>query len=511
MKRDTAERPAQEIELKLALPATDPARLATLLARTPVLARRKATQLHLHNIYYDTPAQALRQARVVLRLRRVGSEARPHWLQTLKTGARSNSALSQRGEWEVPVPGARLRRDALPSGPWSRLDPDGTVFRALKPCFVTTFQRTSWTVRRRDRSVVEVSLDIGQITAGEQRSAICELELELREGAPQALFDVARLIAQHVATLPASMSKAERGYALAQKQLDRPLPAKPPSLPAKLSLREAAQRVLREAFCQFTTNLGALRTSDNPELVHQARVGWRRFKSAWRLFRPVLAADAVPSWQPLQPLLTFLGELRDLDVARIETLPRLAGAYNAGDPRRAEASQALATALLQAATLQRKALRYALQAPTVGQTLLATTQWIEALSDMTERPTATAEKPLPLSAWARQRMARLHAQLERTLKQATQAEHQHRVRILAKRLRYGIEALRPLLPKKRTARWYEQAQRLQTTLGMTRDVMQASALATQLAADPGLAEFLRGLAVGQDRSAAAGMPAAAVL
>ncbi|MDZ4073506.1 MAG: CHAD domain-containing protein [Hylemonella sp.] len=503
MKRDTTPRPAQEIELKLALPAADPASLATLLARTPVLARRKPTQLRLHNIYFDTPEQALRQARAALRLRRVGSEARPRWLQTFKTGARSDSALSQRGEWEVPVPGARLKRDALPQAPWSEIDPQGNVFRALKPCFETTFQRTSWTVRRRDHSLVEVSLDIGQISAGGQHSAICELELELLEGPPQALFDIAGLIAQRIAILPASMSKAQRGYALAQNQLDRPLRAQPPALPAKLSLTEAAQRVLRETFSQFTTNLNALRSSDDPELVHQARVGWRRFRSAWRLFRPVLAAEAAPSCLPLQPLTTFLGELRDLDVARIETLPLLAAAYNAGDAARAKESQALADALLQAATLQRKAVRYALQSRTVGQALLATTRWIERLSELSEPRAADAEKPLPLRAWARQRVVHLHTQLKHALKQESSPEQQHRVRILSKRLRYGIEALRPLLPKKRAARWYEQALQLQTTLGMTRDLMQASALATQLEANRALAEFLRGVAVGQDRSAGA--------
>ena len=45
----------QEIELKLALPTAHPSGLEKMLARTPVLARRKATQLHLHNIYFDTP------------------------------------------------------------------------------------------------------------------------------------------------------------------------------------------------------------------------------------------------------------------------------------------------------------------------------------------------------------------------------------------------------------------------------------------------------------------------
>lgn len=493
MKRADTPSPAGEIELKLALPTADAAGLARRLARVPVLARRQASTQHLHNIYYDTPEQALRQQRAALRLRRVGSEARPRWLQTLKTGAEGDSALSRRGEWEVPVPGAALRRRALKETPWPRLDPDGAIFPALAPCFVTSFQRTSWTVRRRNGSVVEVALDIGHIEAGDRRSDICELELELLAGPPQALFDVAQLIARDIAVLPASQSKAERGYALALGVAEAPLRARPPVLDARLPMVEAAQRVLRETFSQFTANLSALRSSDEAEVVHQARVGWRRFRSAWRLFSATLPADAPPpSWLPLQPLLTFLGELRDLDVARIETLPPLATAYTGGDPRRTGEWQGLAASMLQAATLQRKAVRFALQAPAVGAALLATSQWIENLS----AASTDAEPQEALPRWARQRLDRLRRQLKRALKRSPGPVQQHRVRILAKRLRYAIEALRPFLPKQRAQRWYQQAMDLQTTLGATRDLMQASTLAITLEANRGLAEFLRGVAVG---------------
>lgn len=491
--------PAGEIELKLALPTADPAALARRLARLPLLARRQASTLSLHNIYFDTPAQDLRQQRVALRLRRVGSAARPRWLQTLKTSGPDGSALSQRGEWEVPVPGAELQRRTLKDTPWSRLDPDGALLRALVPCFVTTFERTLWTVRRRNGSVVEVALDIGHIGAGDQRSPICELELELLAGPPQALFDLAQLIARNIAVLPASQSKAERGYALAQGILDRPQRAQPPELGAKLSVAQAAQRVLRESFSQFTTNLSGLRGSDHPEWVHQARVGWRRFRSACALFRDALPADAPPpSRLPLQALLTFLGELRDLDVARIDTLPPLADTYAAGDPQRAEAWQALSASVLQAATLQRKAVRYALQAPAVGACLLATTQWIEGLSGLLPADSAEPAPSEPLPRWARQRLVDLRRKLKRALKQAPSPTQQHRVRILAKRQRYAIEALRPLLPRQRAERWHQQATHLQTTLGTTRDLMMASTLATTLEANRGLAEFLRGVAVGRE-------------
>ena len=489
---------SDEIELKLALPTFDASGLAKRLARTPVLARRKATHQQLHNIYYDTPDQRLNQQRIALRLRRVGNSANPQWLQTLKTGGSSHSALSQRGEWETRVPGAELSLPALKATPWSAIDPDDTLFEALAPCFVTRFERTIWVVRRRDGSVVEVALDIGQLEAGNKIAPICELELELKAGQASALFDIARQIAGTIAVLPANVSKAERGFTLAQDGLSQPCRAQPPKLHPDLPRSVAAQRVLLEMFCQFTTNLNVLRTSDDPEVVHQARIGWRRFKSALQLFNPVLAAHPAPSWQELQPLLRCLSELRNLDVARTETLPPLADAYVTEDKQRAQIWQAMTQALTTAADLQRKAVRYALQDPAIGAALLASTQWLEGLSDGSSDQAALKPK-ISLRQWSKRRILRLQERLKLACREVNTPEQLHRVRILAKRLRYGTEALHPLLPRRLAKRLYQQATRLQTAIGATRDLTQACVLIAQLEVDRGLAEFLRGVALGQAR------------
>lgn len=503
MKPDTGIRQPQEIELKLALPYTDPARLLKRLARVPALARQTATQLHLHNIYYDTPDQRLNRERIALRLRRTGNPANPVWLQTLKTGGHSDSALSQRGEWESSVHGPTLERQALDATPWADLDPDGALFEALAPCFVTIFERTCWTVRKRDGSIIEVALDIGQIESGGNSAPLCELELELLAGQPAALFYLAQQIARSVAVLPETRSKAVRGYALARGSLHQPLHARPSQLTQRQSLGEAAQSVLREAFCQFTANLQALRASDEPEVVHQARVGWRRFRTALRLFRPALSPEALPPLQPLHTLLALLGELRDLDVAGADTLPPLAQAYTAADADREKHWQNLLELITQAARLQRTAVRYALQTPAVGAALLAITQWLEsgpapaALAACASTPKSKI-KPLPaLRRWARKRSARLHDKLQAALKDPSQPDSQHQVRILAKRMRYSLDALAPLLKQRRTQRWQQQALALQTCLGSSRDLQQAAALAARLEAAPGLSEFLRGFAARQ--------------
>ena len=150
-----------------------------------------------------------------------------------------------------------------------------------------------------------------------------------------------------------------------------------------------------------------------------------------------------------------------------------------------------------AATLRHRSICHALEVPAVGSALLAMTQWLEELPAQHTPGHPEPGQKNALRHWARERIARLHKKMELAFKDTAHPESLHRARLLAKRLRYGIEALRPVLRKRQAKRWLKQATRLQADIGMARDVHQAGVLAGQLQADSGLAEFLRGLAIGQ--------------
>jgi len=483
-----------EIELKLALPAGGGAALLRKLAAVPALARVAPVRQQLHNQHFDTPAQDLRARRAALRLRRVqGAGAGEQWLQTLKTADAELSALSQRGEWETPVPGPALQPKALRAAPpWRRLDPDGTLLAALQPCFTTDFERTCWTLHQRGGVVIELALDQGLIHAGGCSAPIAELELELLAGPPEALFRLAAQIARRVPVLPLSASKAQRGFALAQGLLDAPRRARPPVLGARPLLQDLAAALLGETFDQFCTNLHGLLDADHPELVHQARVGWRRWRSALRLCLPDLSLPQ-PTWPGLEPLLGLLGELRDLDVACTQTLPAAQGAYVDGSPPRAADWERTAQTFQQAAAVQRKAVRLALQEPMTGQALLGLVQWIAAL------PQAAPATPRPARRWARQRTERLHQRWKKAQRKASDPASLHRARLLAKRLRYTIEALQPLLPGA-TQRWHAQALQAQEQVGRLRDVHMAALLAARLQAPAEVVAFLRGMAAAWEQT-----------
>jgi CHAD domain-containing protein len=200
-------------------------------------------------------------------------------------------------------------------------------------------------------------------------------------------------------------------------------------------------------------------------------------------------------------LVAALGRLRDMDVARSQTLPQFAVAYTAGHSGREENWRVMNQILLQATQLERQAVRQALEVPAVGACLLAVTHWLEQLAMPAETVTSDgqADPQASMQNWSRRRIARLHRQLEVALAHLDSPQAEHQARILAKRLRYGIEALRPLLSPRRSKRWYQQAINLQTLIGDKRDVLQASVLLAQLPVHPELAEFLRGVAAGREK------------
>lgn len=170
----------------------------------------------LFNQYYDTAARDLAQARVALRMRRDGDQ----FIQTLKTRGQSVAGLSERNEWDWYLPKAKLDTKKLSDECWpaslAELDK-----KTLAPLFTTDFVRQRAEVawgRGKAKVVIEAALDLGKVIAGDQAEEICELELELRQGEPEALLELAEALAADLPLMPCDISKAERGYRLYDAQ-----------------------------------------------------------------------------------------------------------------------------------------------------------------------------------------------------------------------------------------------------------------------------------------------------
>lgn len=214
---------AHEIELKLILAPQHTARLR----QHPVLQGQQPKTQALQNLYFDTPDGVLNQHKIALRIRRCGAQS----VQTLKTKGRSQGGVHQRGEWEWPLaPEAGLNVSALmalqqeesslPRLDWQTL--------ALQETFRTDFQRTTWVLSwARPYAKIEVVLDEGEVKAGGRKERLSELELEILEGDPQALFALAKVLASHLALHLSPISKAQRALRLLQPKQQAYSPDRP--------------------------------------------------------------------------------------------------------------------------------------------------------------------------------------------------------------------------------------------------------------------------------------------
>jgi len=185
------------------------------LREHPLLKKRNKSgweQRELFNQYFDTPNRDLAQAKVALRIRRDGE----HFIQTLKTRGQSVAGLSERNEYDWYLDKAKLDPKKLDDNCWPAALA-GLDKKQLKPIFTTDFVRQRAEIawgRGKARVVIEAALDLGKVIAGEGEEEICELELELRQGEPAALLELASELAADLPLMPCDISKAERGYRL---------------------------------------------------------------------------------------------------------------------------------------------------------------------------------------------------------------------------------------------------------------------------------------------------------
>jgi CHAD domain-containing protein len=120
---------------------------------------------------------------------------------------------------------------------------------------------------------------------------------------------------------------------------------------------------------------------------------------------------------------------------------------------------------------------------------------LEAPQKARKHKAGKADTAVSAAKWLNQRVKSLADDLKAVQRRGVQdAQTQHRLRIVSKRLRYAVENLRALLPKKRAERWCRTATDIQTRIGLERDRQLAVATAERLQAAPGIVGFLRGAA-----------------
>ncbi|MDB5546090.1 MAG: inorganic triphosphatase, partial [Hyphomicrobiales bacterium] len=258
-----------EVELKFALP---PEAVAALESH-PILQNAASTkETPLAATYFDTPAQDLRRALVSCRIR---NEAERR-LQTIKS---ATGDATTRHEWETET-----RRDTpdLTDAPLPGALRKAVAGTPLEPMFYVNVERRSWLVTQ-GGSLIEAAFDRGWILAGERSEAVCEFELELKQGDARDLFALARSLCEDLPLDFDLRTKSQRGFALKDAAGER---ARAPRVLQKdATFVEGLVGLAQACLEPLAANVPLLRATKETEALHQTRIALRRLRALLRVFK----------------------------------------------------------------------------------------------------------------------------------------------------------------------------------------------------------------------------------
>ena len=460
--------PSREIELKFEL---DAAGLEVVLAALPP---GDEAEKSLHAIYYDTADHGLSALGFGLRVRRSGKT----FTQTLKSELGADGG---RDEWEWPVAGFTPDLTLLADTPAAL--PAGVD---VSPLFTVTAQRRQRVVLEGDTKI-EIALDAATVTAGDREIRFIELELELKDGDPAALFVLARRLVEIAPLSLSFITKAGRGFALLRDgPIERPH-FSPPALSRGLSAGEAFEAIGRACLMQIAANRASLRRVPGPEGVHQLRVATRRLRSTLSTFKAIVADGELETIAgELKWLAGELDEARNLDVF-------------IGDIWRPEAREhhdldgmaAFGKALLSAQTTAYQRMAAAIDSTRFNRLMLNTAAWLQAGSWTGAEAETAPLRDAGARAFAAEALRKRRRKIIRSGGDLARLDRdtRHRLRIQAKKLRYAAEDLAPLFKHpRRQAAFIASLKALQDSLGALNDLAFSTDLAEGVAVGAGLPE-----------------------
>jgi triphosphatase len=479
-----------EIELKLRI---SPGQLARL-KRSALLKEHQVTRpstRRLYNIYFDTPELELHKSGMALRLRRSGRQ----WLQTLKGGGSVRAGLHQRNEWEVPVTGAALDFSLLTevgepqATEWEEHLPK-SLRNILKPVFVTDFSRSSRMLSWQG-ALIELCMDLGVVRTEKSGIPICELELELKSGQPQQLFEMALAILDIVPFELEVISKAEQGYRLISEFVVHPVKAATASFTESDTLAEALRSLIWSSLMHFQSNLSGAKSGDDAEYLHQARVALRRLRVVLRMTEKFRSDQQLAALSTeIAALCVALGRIREWDVFIAQTLQPMCTRMK---------GNADSQTLLKVSKRQRDVCHAALfcesQLREIQRLILRFTIWMHG-------PYWQNQRDMPqIGEFATSRLKKLAKRFDRSSQNLDMLNvpRLHELRIIAKKLRYSAEFFSGLYDGKKARPFLASLSKVQDVLGQINDIAVNHRLLDDLTMHPGLVGHQKAIVLARSR------------
>lgn len=442
----------------------------TKLEKNRVLAGTEAKKLHQVTTYFDTPNAVLHKAGLTLRVRKSGKLR----IQTVKSRADGRGVATGRKEWEWPI--AQNMPDVEKLINTRGLCKFAKQIKGkLEPVFVTDIQRTVRLLRQDGNSIVEAAIDVGWIRSGITSEPVHELELELKGGGYEALYQLAAQFQKLAPLRISAESKAARGWHLRTGQTEPARAARLPKLRRNISVAEGFHKIIGGTLGHLIANIGPTLRGD-PEGVHQMRIALRRCRAALKLFAPHLGDEPAGKFdEELQRLGRVFGKARDWDVFCLETLPAAMVELPAECLRDLKAPADVERRVAHASVIN------AICGPRFGALILELAIWTEAglarpdmLGDRRMYEQLAALAPPLLDRIARQAMkkARHPGRLS--------AKKLHQLRKTLDQLCNDIEGVTGLFPPRTVESYRVQCEGVQEILGSANDAFVAKQLTLNL-------------------------------
>ncbi len=463
--------PARELELKVALTGPEMDRLQA----HPVLmqlAIGDPASHQLRSVYFDTLDRRLHERGLSLRLRRVGED----WVQTVKCETGVHSGVSHPVELEAAVEGPAPNVAAIPDKAVRKQVKRLVGKEILVPLFETVVQRTARRLRVPEGAEIEVALDKGVVRDAEGAKDLCEAELELKTGHPDALVQVAEALFADETIRFVEASKANSGYRLSERDEGeklQPLKASTPQIDGTQTCGEAFREICRAATDQILHNWAVVLQSNDPEGTHQMRIGVRRLRSALKILRPVLDGEGLRAVeQDARDLARLLSELRDADALASDVVGPAAAT------RESDADfAALKDALARTRTTRRENVRAELKGRPWSSLQVKLAMLPECIDRLAGEEAAKA-LARPMGKVVSKGLAKRWRRVVNSGRRLDElsAMERHEMRKDLKTLRYSIELVAPIYRRKDVRRFTAKLRELQDMFGYLNDVEMAEKL-----------------------------------
>ena len=270
--------------------------------------------------YFDTADWALFRTGWVYRCR----EQEDALTLMLKSTALSRDHVFVRDEIKQIVPaGTKPTSRKLPAGPVRERLAEITGNDRLRELFTVNTRRRVFEARKKDDAGIwlEIDRDETRITAKRPARgapgdmAFIELELELKEGDPAIIDELARGLARLDSLTPARFSKFDRGLLLAGLRITAKKRRKRPVLRGKHLFLDLLYGYLGRRLASLRKHEPVAWEGLDPEGVHKMRVAIRRIRAMLAAFPDLFAKDMrKPLDRELRWLARQLGNARDADV-----------------------------------------------------------------------------------------------------------------------------------------------------------------------------------------------------